>query len=95
MSDSQLNKNPPIPESNFILHASSDGKIKVDLFVQNESVWLTQKSMTELFGVKTPAISKHLANIFDTGELNKDATISILEIVQTEGGREVSRKVEF
>jgi hypothetical protein len=51
--------------------------------------------MAELFGVKAPAISKHLANIFETGELEKDPTISILETVQTEGSRQVSRKVEF
>jgi hypothetical protein len=51
--------------------------------------------MAELFGVKTPAVSKHLANIFDTCELQKDATVSILETVQTEGDRQVNRKVEY
>jgi len=51
--------------------------------------------MADLFGVEVPAISKHLINIYDTGELDKGATISILETVQQEGGRSVKRKVEF
>ena len=87
--------NLPSPSSNFLLYTAADGKVKVEVFVQDETVWLTQKAMAELFGVKIPAISKHLANIFETGELQKDATISILETVQTEGSRQVSRKVEF
>ncbi len=81
--------------SNFLLYTAADGKIKIDVFVQDETVWLTQKAMAELFGVNTPAINKHLKNIFETGELQKEATISILETVQSEGNRQVSRKVEY
>ena len=51
--------------------------------------------MAELFGVKVPAISKHLANIYETGELRKEPTISLLETVQREGDRKVKRKMEF
>jgi hypothetical protein len=87
--------NLPAVPSPFILYTAADGKVKVEVFVQDETVWLTQKAMADLFGVKTPAISKHLANIYETGELNKEATLSILETVQTEGTRQVSRKVEF
>lgn len=90
-----MNKNIPAPNSSFILYTGKDGSIKVEVFVQKETVWLTQKAMSELFGVKTPAINKHLKNIFESGELQENATISILETVQTEGSRKVSRKVEF
>ena len=54
-----------------------------------------QKVIAQLFGVEIHAISKHLANIYETGELIKEATISILETVQIEGNREVKRSVEF
>jgi hypothetical protein len=91
------NKNElqPNQSSNFLLYTAPSGKIKVEVFVEGETVWLTQKAMAELFGVKTPAVSKHLANIFENGELQKDATVSILETVQTEGDRQVNRKVEY
>jgi hypothetical protein len=85
----------PSTPSPFFLYTAADGNVKVEVFVQDETVWLTQKAMADLFGVKIPAISKHLANIFETGELNKEATLSILETVQTEGMRQVSRNVEF
>ncbi len=81
--------------TDFLLYNSPDGKIKVNVFIHNENVWLTQKKMAELFDVGIPGISKHLDNIYDEGELNKKATVSILEIVQKEGPREVKRKVEF
>ena len=54
-------------------------------FLQDETVWRTQKAMAELFGVKIPAISKHLSNIFESGELQKEATLSKLDTVQKEG----------
>jgi hypothetical protein len=82
-------------QSDFILYTSNDGKVKVDVVLKDENVWLTQKAMAGLFGVKVPAISKHLANIYETGELVKESTISILETVQTEGERQVKRQKEF
>ena len=75
----------PANQNEFLLYTSADGKVKVDVFVKDEPVWLAQKAMAELFGVKIPAICKHLANIYETGELQQEATLSILEIVQTEG----------
>ena len=77
--------NLPANQTNFLLYTGKDGKVNVEVFVKDETVWLTQKAMAELFGVKTPAISKHLANIFETVELEKEATLSILETVQKEG----------
>jgi len=69
--------------------------VKVDIFFKEETVWLTQKALAELFGVKVPAINKHLKNIFDSGGLTREATVSKMEIVRAEGEREVAREVEF
>jgi len=82
-------------QSDFILYTSNDGDVNVEVFLKDETLWLTQKAMAGLFGVKVPAISKHLANIYETGELSEEPTISILETVQKEGAREVLRKMEF
>jgi hypothetical protein len=82
-------------QSDFILYTSNDGDVNVEVFLKDETVWLTQKAMAGLFGVKVPAISKHLAHIYETGELRKESTISILETVQKEGDREVLWKMEF
>jgi len=79
----------------FLLYTSPSGETKVEVFLQNETVWLTQGAMSELFGVNIPAISKHLANIYEEGELLREATISKMETVQTEGGRQVTRNKDF
>ena len=79
----------------FLLYTAPDGDVRVEVVIHDETVWLTQKSIAELFGVKIPAVNKHLTNIYDENELQREATVSILEIVQTEGTRSVKRKVEF
>jgi len=79
----------------FLLYTTPVGKVKVEIFFHDENIWLTQKRMAELFGVNVPAISKHLNNIYESGELNKDSTVSILETVQSEGARTVKRYKEF
>ena len=79
----------------FLLYTAPDGAVKVDVFFQDETVWLTQKALAELFGVQVPGINKHLKNIFDSGELTREATVSKMEMVRAEGGREVAREVEF
>lgn len=63
--------------------------------VKDETIWLTQKAMAELFDVEVPAISKHLSNIFSEGELQAESTVSKMEIVQTEGSRNVKRALDF
>ena len=73
--------------SDFLLYSAPEGNIKVEVILNDETVWLSQKSIAHLFGVQVPAISKHLKNIFESGELDKDSTISILETVQEEGER--------
>ena len=62
---------------------------------ENESLWMTQKAMAELFNVEQPAIAKHLINIYNKNELDKDSTYSKMELVQQEGTRNVKRNVEF
>ena len=62
----------------FLIYQTPNNQVRVDVFLQNETAWLTQKTMATLFEVNVPAISKHLSNIFDEGELNPEATISIL-----------------
>jgi len=69
----------------FLLYTAPDGAVKVDVFVQNETVWLTQKALAELFGVKWPAVTKHLGNIFSSGELAEGSVCSILEHTASDG----------
>ena len=80
---------------NFVLFQTSTGKVNIEVVFHDETLWLSQKNMAELFEVNIPAVSKHLENIYTDGELQREATISILEIVQQEGERTVKRKVEF
>jgi len=72
-----------------------EANVCVDVYYKDETFWLTQKTMAELFDVNIPAISKHLSNIFEEGELDEGATVSKMEIVQQEGKRQVKRYVEF
>ncbi|OFY88244.1 MAG: cell filamentation protein Fic [Bacteroidetes bacterium RIFCSPLOWO2_12_FULL_31_6] len=80
--------------SDFILFKTEDEKISVDVRFEDETVWLTQKSMGELFGVVKSTISEHLSNIYETNELIKEATVRNFRTVQTEGEREVTRTTE-
>ncbi len=82
-------------EMRFLLYRDAEDDITVNAAVLNESIWVTQKAMAELFDVGVPAISKHLQNIYEEGELSPAATISKMEIVQTEGTRQIKRNVEF
>lgn len=63
----------------FLLYTAPNGQVKVEVILHNETLWLTQKRMAELFGVGVPAISKHLKNIFESGELVEEVVVSILE----------------
>ncbi len=82
-------------QSEIILYKTDDGRIKVDTIFQNETIWLTQAQMSDLFDVNVPAISKHLNNIFEEGELQREVTISKMETVQQEGSRQVTRTRDF
>jgi len=85
-----------INEPNQILfYTTPTQEIKIEVYYEEESFWMSQKRMAELFGVGVPAIAKHLKNIFESGELNEFSTISKKEIVQTEGNRSIRREVTF
>ena len=83
--------NEVIKQINFLIYDEA----QVKAVLKDENIWLSQKGMAELFSVNVSAISKHLKNIFSEGELTQSATVSILEIVQIEGGRSIKRNVEF
>lgn len=83
-------------KNEIILYETPDGVIKVEVKFQNETFWLTQKAMAELFGVKVPAISKHLTNIYAEGELSESTTISKMETVVNRGFRgDVIDEIDF
>lgn len=81
--------------NDIIFYSTPDGDVRVEVVFRDESFWLTQRAIASLFDVKVPAVSKHLSNIFDSGELVREATVSKMETVQVEGGRKVKRQVEF
>ncbi len=78
-----------------ILYTADDGNVTIKVLFAKDNFWMTQRIMAELFGVKTPAISRHLKNIYSSKELSQEATISKMETVQIEGEREVIREVEM
>lgn len=79
----------------FLIFQLQNKEEGVEVIYKNETLWLTQKAMATLFDVNIPAISKHLQNIFENGELAKSATVSKMEIVQTEGERQVARNIDM
>ena len=82
-------------EMQFLIYHSAEEDLAINAVVYDETIWLTQKAMAELFQVNPQAITKHLNNIYAEGELQREATCSKMEQVQTEGGRRVSRQVAF
>ena len=81
-------------QNQVVLYTAADGKVMANVLFVNDTFWLTQSVMSELFGVKIPAISKHLKKIYESQELSPEATVSKMEIVQIEGERQVTREVE-
>ncbi|MCV6612209.1 MAG: virulence RhuM family protein [Amphritea sp.] len=82
----------------FLLYTAPNGEIKVEVLLNNETIWLTQKRMAELFGVGVPTISKHLKNIFESGELLEEVVVSILENTTEHGaiaGKTQTQQVKY
>lgn len=79
----------------IIYQSNNNENISVEVLYDEEDFWLTQKSMSKLFGVEVNTINYHLKEIFDTGELEQKRTIRKIRIVQNEGKRKVSRDVTF
>ncbi len=93
-------KQPPAKEgfNEILLYTTANGKVKVEVYLQNETIWLSQQKIADLFGVQRPAISKHLKNIFDTGELKEEVVSSILEHTTQHGaieGKTQESKVKY
>ena len=81
--------------SDIILYTSPEGNVNIEVIFNDETFWLNQKRMSELFGVDVRTVNEHLQNIFKTNELQKDSTIRKIRIVQKEGLRDVSRDIDF
>ncbi|MBI2968929.1 MAG: virulence RhuM family protein [Bacteroidetes bacterium] len=82
----------------ILLYKTPNEKVKVEIYLQNETIWLTQKKIADLFGVQRPAVTKHLKNIFETGELEEEVVSSILEHTTQHGaieGKTQETKVKY
>jgi len=82
-------------QSDFILYTGNDGKVNIDVFVQDETIWLTQNAIGKLFGKSKATISEHLTKIYAEGELEMDSTVRKFRTVQAEGSRQVERDLEY
>jgi len=90
-----MGKNPPVPDdSRILIYQSESGETRLEVRLQEETVWLTQRLMAELYQVSVKTVNEHLGNIYNEGELAPQATIRKFRIVQTEGARRVSRMVD-
>lgn len=94
-SDEPQTISPDTPAREVVLYQTDDGNVNVSVIYYDETFWLTQKAMAELFGVNVPIISKHLQNIYEDGELFKNSTISKMETVRIEGTRQVKRTLDY
>ena len=81
--------------SEFLLYTSPQGEVKVEVLLGEETIWLTLNRMAALFGVDKSGISRHLKNVYESGELEREATVAKIATVQQEGDREVSRDLEY
>ncbi|MDP1983322.1 MAG: RhuM family protein, partial [Sulfuritalea sp.] len=84
----------PSPQSEFILYQTEDGRTRIQCRFENESIWLSQALIAELFQKDVRTINEHLVNIFEEGELHREATIRKFRIVRQEGARQVAREVD-
>jgi hypothetical protein len=93
MNKKQIKPNEGLNE--ILLYNTANGKVKVEVYLQNETIWLSQQRMANLFGVERSVVTKHLKNIYDENELSKAATCAIFAQVQIEGKRTINRQIEF
>ena len=82
------------PQSSLILYQTEDGRTRIQCRFENETIWLTQALIAELFQKDVRTINEHLVNVFEEGELSREATIRKFRIVRREGAREVAREIE-
>lgn len=82
-------------QSEFLLYTTQNGAVKVDVLLQDETVWLTQKALQVLFGKDKRTISEHIGNVFSEGEVERESTVRNFRTVQQEGSRQVARNLEY
>ena len=82
-------------ESKIILYETDLGKVNIDVLIRDETIWLSQKSMSELFECSSDNIGLHLKNVYKEGELSKERTTEKISVVQKEGKRNVKRNIEY
>ena len=82
-------------DAEFLMFEKKESGESIEVRYENETLWLTQKSMAALFDVSNKTVSEHLSNVFSSGELDKDSTVRKFRIVQTEGIRQVTRNTDF
>jgi hypothetical protein len=85
----------PEPNSEIILYQTEDNRTRIEVRLEDETVWLTQRQLAELFQKDVRTINEHIQNIFEEGELQRGATIRKFRIVQAEGARSIEREVDF
>ncbi len=99
MVDDSLRRTPNLPAppdepGQFILYQTEDGRTRVEVRIFRETVWLSLNQMADLFQRDKSVISRHIANVFEEGELDRAATVAEFAVVQTEGPRQVERRIE-
>lgn len=89
-----MSEDAPETASELLLYQTEDGRTRIECRFEGETLWLTQAQLSELFQKDVRTVNEHLVNIFEEGELEREATIRKLRIVRTEGNRSVSREIE-
>lgn len=79
----------------FLIYNTSEEQVSIDVLVKDDSIWTTQKAMSELFGCRVDNISVHLKNIYESNELQRNRTIEEIPIVRQEGSRKITRKIAY
>ena len=90
-----MTENLPQTQSEILIYQTEDGRTRIDVRLEDETVWLSQKLMADLFQVTVPTINEHIKNVYNERELVPDATIRKFRIVQKEGRRNVARMVDY
>lgn len=93
MSDQRRDNPPEPPRSEMILYQTADGRTRIECRFEDETIWLPQRLIAELFDIGVNTVNHHLKELFDDGELGREATIRSYRIVQTEGARQVARDI--
>ena len=87
-------KKEPAPDSDLILFLTEDGRTRLQVRLEGETVWLSLNQMADLFQRDKSVISRHIRNVFEEGELVRDSVVADSATVQTEGGKQVTREIE-